>query len=454
MATMSSELDPIVAIATPPGRGGIGIVRLSGRAAAPVMWAVCSVGLKPRLAHFGPFVGDDGTAIDHGIALFFPGPNSYTGEDVLELQAHGGPTVLQMLLERCLAAGEPAGLRLAEPGEFTRRAFLNGKLDLLQAEAVADLIEASTEAAVRSAQAALGGQFSAKVHALVAALIGLRTEIEATLDFPEEEIEFLQNSDALEKLARIQASLADLLDRTQQGALLREGLKIVLAGRPNVGKSSLLNALAEAEVAIVTPIAGTTRDRVVEAIQIEGVALQIVDTAGLRATEDPIERLGIERSWREIAEADIILQLRDASTGDRAEDLEIAASLPDRPPRRIVMNKVDLTDGASRVEGERIYLSARTGAGVELLRREILALAGWHPGGETVFLGRARHLEGLRDARAHVDCAVSHAGDSDSALELLAEELRLAQEDLARITGEFTSDDLLGEIFGHFCIGK
>jgi tRNA modification GTPase len=362
--------------------------------------------------------------------------------------------VLQMLLASCLTSGRAYGLRVAEPGEFTRRAYLNEKLDLAQAEAVADLIEASTETAARSALASMTGSFSSAVNALVQALIRLRLLVEATLDFPEEEVDFLRTSDAAGQLQRIQSDLQSVFESTRQGALLREGLTVVLAGRPNVGKSSLLNALAQAEVAIVTPIAGTTRDRVIEAIQIQGVALHLVDTAGLRLATDPIEQIGIERTWREIERADIILNLRDATDPETPDDAQIVARLPASIPRRVVINKIDLTGDEARLEGDRIYLSAQTGAGLELLRGEILDLAGWSASAETLYLGRARHLEALANARTHLAAAVYHAEQSDRALELFAEELRLAQDQLSRITGAFTSDDLLGEIFGRFCIGK
>ncbi len=429
-------------------------MRVSGSAVVVVMEALCGKRLTPRHATLGPFLGDEGEVIDEGISLYFPGPHSYSGEDVLELQGHGGPVVLQMILRRCLVAGKAQGLRIAEPGEFTRRAFLNDKIDLLQAEAVADLIEASTEAAARSAQASLHGAFSEAVEAIVEALTKLRLLVEATLDFPEEEIEFLKSSDARGQLERIRLDLRSVLERTRQGALLRDGVKVVLAGRPNVGKSSLLNALAQAEVAIVTAIPGTTRDRIAQAIQIEGVALHIIDTAGLRATSDPIEIIGIERSWREIEGADIILNLRDAREPLMAEDIEIASRFPPSVPSRSIFNKIDLTGEPARIDGPSVYVSALTGAGMDLLRQEILRLAGWQALGETAFLGRQRHLEALQAADLHLARAAAHAGESDRALDLYAEELRLAQEELGQITGELTSDELLGEIFGRFCIGK
>jgi len=448
------DTDPIVAIATAPGRGGVGVVRISGKELGVVITGICRRNLEPRHATYLNFLDADGRTIDQGLALYFPAPHSYTGEAVLELQAHGGPVVLQMLVRRCLQLGLGIRLRLAEPGEFTRRAFLNNKLDLAQAEAVSDLIEASTEAAARSAQASLSGAFSAAVRELVDAVINLRMLVEATLDFPEEEIDFLEQADARGQLTRILEKLAVVIDRSAQGAMLREGLNVVLAGRPNVGKSSLLNALAQAEVAIVTPIAGTTRDKVTGTIQIEGIPLHIIDTAGLRDTEDEVERIGIARTWDEIGRADVILNLRDVNQPESEEDRQIAARLPEHVPRRMVLNKLDLGSEVARIDGEHIYVSAKTGAGIDLLRGELLRIAGWHSTGESVFLARERHLRALHVARAHLDTAAAFAAQSDRVLDLFAEELRLAQEQLNGITGAFTADDLLGEIFGRFCIGK
>ena len=508
--------DPIVAIATPGGRGGIGVVRLSfgcwsGQAMVPRFIAkLCrkpdeprdDFTLVPRRASLVGIHAAEGAAIDRGIALLFAAPQSYTGEDVLELQVHGGPMVLQMIVARCLelasslvsedhganlATQRFANMRLAQPGEFTERAFLNDKLDLAQAEAVADLIEASTEAAVLGAQASLSGAFSQAIEALVDQLIELRALVEATLDFPEEEIEFLEQSDARGRLSRVREALQALFERARQGALLREGLTVVLIGRPNVGKSSLLNAMAEAEVAIVTPIAGTTRDRVEETVRLEGIALHIVDTAGIRelgevgdarddvgdhaADAHAVERIGIARTWDAIAKAHVVLHLVDAASisppfdaGASREDQAIAARLPAHAARRTIVNKIDLSGDAPRVEStpasgdapceSRIYLSAKTGAGLELLRRELLAIAGWQPSGETGFLARERHLAALRAAQSHLDAAAAHADEGDLTLDLFAEDLRLAQLELDRITGAFTADDLLGEIFGRFCIGK
>jgi tRNA modification GTPase len=455
---MNSARDPIVAIATAPGRGGIGIVRLSGADLTPVLSGVLArAALQPRHAAFTRFFDAAGSTIDEGIAIFYPAPQSYTGESVLELQGHGGPVVLRILLARCLEAGRPIGLRLAEPGEFTRRAFLNDRLDLAQAEAVADLIDASTEAAARSAARSLIGDFSHAVDALVEALIELRTLVEATLDFPEEEIDFLEASDARGRLAAIRTRLDDVLERSRQGALLREGLHVVLVGSPNVGKSSLLNALAGSEVAIVTAIPGTTRDRIAQSIQIGGIPLAVVDTAGLRPTSDEVERLGIERTLLSVEQADVVLHIVDAARP--AADAEVLQQVHSRTRRGVpvitVVNKIDLTGEGPHVGGEQVALSAKTGAGLDGLRAELLRIAGWSEAtGESVFLARERHLQALQAARDHLVVAHEHAAQSDRQLELFAEELRLAAQRLSEITGEFTADDLLGRIFSRFCIGK
>jgi tRNA modification GTPase len=441
--------DTIAAIATAPGRGGIGVVRVSGSGLGEFALTLTGRTPRPRIATLARFRDADGEAIDEGVLLYFPAPASFTGEDVVELQGHGGPVVMQLLLERCLALGA----RLAEPGEFTRRAFLNGKLDLAQAESVADLIEASTAAAARSAVRSLSGRFSEEVNRIRDGLIDLRMLVEATLDFPEEEIEFLERARALPRLAAIRAELEAVLDRARQGALLRSGINVVLVGEPNVGKSSLLNQLTGEERAIVTEIAGTTRDALRETIQIEGIPLHIIDTAGLRETTDTVERIGIERSWQEIRRADVVLLLRDASRAAEAPTA-IDRQLPAELERINVVNKIDLVAGvpARSIEQGRItiHLSAKRGEGIELLRAELLRVAGWHVHGEDVILARERHLQALRAALGHV-CAA--AGRSD-ALELFAEELRLAQEALGEVTGEFTADDLLGVIFSRFCIGK
>ncbi len=447
---------PIVAITTAAGRGAVGIVRASGRTLQPLIDAVCGRPLKARHASYLPFVDALGQPIDQGIAIHFPGPHSYTGEDVLELQAHGGPVVLQLLLARCLEAGAGIGLRLAEPGEFTERAYLNAKLDLAQAEAVSDLIDASTEAAARSASRSLTGAFSAQIDGLRDRLVNLRMLVEATLDFPEEDIDFLQKADARGQLDAIAAQVAAVLDRARQGALLREGIQVVLAGQPNVGKSSLLNALAGAELAIVTPIPGTTRDKVSQTIQIEGVPLHVIDTAGLREAGDEVERIGIARSWDEITRADAVLFMHDLTRlGELsydAGDAQIAQRLAPLAARVLhVFNKSDLATAAHEPG---LVLSAQTGAGLDALRHKLLELAGWHAQPEGLFIARARHVQALQRTRLHLDAAQAQATSAEPALDLLAEELRLAHNALSEITGAFTPDDLLGEIFSRFCIGK
>ena len=466
-----------MAVATAPGRGAVGIVRVSGRGIAPLAQALTGRLLRPRVVHYGPFLDDHGQAIDQGLALYFPAPHSYTGEDVLELQAHGGPVVLQLLLARCLSAaasaaeGRPClpGLRLAEPGEFTRRAFLNDKLDLAQAEAVADLIDASTEAAARSAARSLAGEFSGEVEGLRSRLVELRMLVEATLDFPEEEIDFLERADLRGRLDRCLAQLDRVLATARQGALLREGMRVVIAGQPNAGKSSLLNALAGAELAIVTPIPGTTRDRVSETLQIEGVPVHVIDTAGLRSDEqasDEVERIGIARSWEAIAQADAVLFLHDLSRLDdaayREADARIAEQLPAGAHLAHVFNKVDLV-APERVAQARaawppqahaVSLCARSGDGLAELRKLLLTMAGWQAAPEGVFIARARHVQALQRAREHLVLAIAQAAHGDAVLDLLAEELRLSHDALAEITGQFSADDLLGEIFSRFCIGK
>ena len=541
---------PICAIATAPGQGAIGVVRVS--APEPdIITALAADILGPerrlvaRKAAYGPFLAADAQPIDYGLALWFPAPHSYTGEHILELQGHGGPVVQQILLRRVLQVGAAFGIRLAEPGEFTERAFLNDKLDLVQAEAVADLIEASTEQAARSATRSLQGVFSRQIDDLAKQLLTLRMLVEATLDFPEEEIDFLQKADAAGRLARIDDTLRRLFDTAQSGARLRQGLNVVLTGAPNVGKSSLLNALAGAEVAIVTPIAGTTRDRVIEQISIEGVPINLIDTAGLRDTDDPVEKIGIQRTWAEIEKADVVVHLRaadelaredgnqtpgetgqgngkkavpaiipDVGTGSSPEqrsgqgqtgsvplditrlEAAIEARVPASARRLTVINKIDLVDGEGRLtsemsggefrpqsladEGgaspstsrmppvtdtsaseagtrsssETLRLSARTGQGIEAFRRKLLDIAGFQPGQEGVFIARERHLQALSEALTHLQNARQHVSLGDQALDLFAEELRLAHQALGRITGAVTADDLLGVIFSRFCIGK
>ena len=541
---------PICAIATAPGQGAIGVVRVS--APEPdIITALAADILGPerclvaRKAAYGPFLAADAQPIDYGLALWFPAPHSYTGEHILELQGHGGPVVQQILLRRVLQVGAAFGIRLAEPGEFTERAFLNDKLDLVQAEAVADLIEASTEQAARSATRSLQGVFSRQIDDLAEQLLTLRMLVEATLDFPEEEIDFLQKADAAGRLARIDETLRRLFDTAQSGARLRQGLNVVLTGAPNVGKSSLLNALAGAEVAIVTPIAGTTRDRVIEQISIEGVPINLIDTAGLRDTDDPVEKIGIQRTWAEIEKADVVVHLRAADelaredgnqtpgatgqhngnkvlpaiipdagmdsssecrpgqgqTGNAPLDISrleaaIEARVPASARRLTVINKIDLVQGAgqlasgmsdgsslpqlsadesssspsafrmppvtgtpaseagTRSSSETLRLSARTGQGIEAFRRKLLDIAGFQPGQEGVFIARERHLQALSEALTHLQNARQHVSLGDQALDLFAEELRLAHQALGRITGAVTADDLLGVIFSRFCIGK
>jgi tRNA modification GTPase len=448
---------------------------VSGKGLGVLVEAVCGRTLRPREATYLPFRDAVGQPIDQGLALFFPAPHSYTGEDVLELQAHGGPVVLQLLLARCLeagaqahpATGQPAlpGLRVAQPGEFTERAFLNDKIDLAQAEAIADLIDASTTAAARSASRSLTGAFSHEIHALRDALIHLRMLVEATLDFPEEEIDFLRKADARGQLSNLKQTLSQVMQRARQGALLREGIKVVIAGQPNAGKSSLLNALAGAELAIVTPIAGTTRDKVQQTIQIEGVPLHIIDTAGLRDSDDEVERIGIARAWDEIAGADAVLFLHDLARRDamdyRAADAVIESTLAEKLPSSVpvidVWNKVDCVPGAAQPASAgraAVHLSARTGEGLDALRRILLEVAGWQSAPEGVYIARARHVQALRTVQQHLEEAAAQLDALGPALDLLAEELRLAQNALSSITGEFSSDDLLGVIFSSFCIGK
>ena len=455
---------PIAAIATAPGRGAVGIVRVSAPSVAAIIQAICGRSLKPREATHLPFLAADGSVIDQGLAIHFPAPHSYTGEDVLELQAHGGPVVLQLLLARCLEAGDGIGLRVAQPGEFTQRAFLNDKIDLAQAEAIADLIDASTEAAARSASRSLAGEFSREIHALRDALIHLRMLVEATLDFPEEEIDFLHKADAQGQLERLHQTLARVMQRTRQGALLREGIKVVIAGQPNAGKSSLLNALAGAELAIVTPVPGTTRDVVSQTIQIEGVPLHVIDTAGLRDSADHVEKIGIERAWGQIEVADAVLLLHDLTRWQAADyaqaDQSIARALTQKLPPAVpvidVWNKLDAVPAAAVPARERggVRLSAKTGSGLDELRRTLLQVAGWQAASEGVYIARERHLQALRRVESHLREASAHLGARAPSLELLAEELRLGQNALNEITGEFSSDDLLGVIFSSFCIGK
>ena len=439
---------PIAAIATAPGRGGVGIVRLSGTGLKswiePLTGKVPSdTFAAPRIATLTPFIDTAGQAIDEGLLIYFAGPNSFTGEDVIELHGHGGPVVMQLLLGRCL----DLGARLAEPGEFTRRAFINGKLDLAQAEAVADLINASTATAARSAVRSLQGDFSRAIDALMQPLIELRALTEATLDFPEEEVDFLKSIQAETRLQNIREALGKVQASAKQGKLLHDGLTVVLIGQPNVGKSSLLNALAGEDLAIVTPVAGTTRDVVRAHLQIEGVPLHVIDTAGLHDTSDEVERLGIERTWKEIEKADVAVLLTDAQHGFTLAEQDIINRLPEGMTRVTVQNKIDL--GAASTATDALQISAKTGLGIELLRAKLLEIAGWQPG-ESLFIARERHLRALSDASDHLSMATAAL----PALEIFAEELRLAHKALQSITGEYTPDDLLGDIFSRFCIGK
>ncbi len=440
---------PIAAIATAPGRGGVGIVRLSG--AGLKDWIKPLTGkassehfAAPRVATLTQFLDAQQQAIDEGLLIYFAGPNSFTGEDVIELHGHGGPVVMQLLLARCL----DLGARLAEPGEFTRRAFMNGKLDLAQAEAVADLINASTATAARSAVRSLQGDFSRAIDALMQPLIELRALTEATLDFPEEEVDFLKSIQAESRLQSICEALAKVQASAKQGKLLHDGLTVVLIGQPNVGKSSLLNALAGEDLAIVTAVAGTTRDVVRAHLQIDGVPLHIIDTAGLHETSDEVERLGIERTWKEIEKADVAVLLTDAQHGLTPAEQAIIDRLPDGMTRITVRNKIDLSDARVAVS-EVVALSAKTGVGIDALRAKLLDIAGWQPG-ESLFIARERHLRALSDASEHLVTAAAAL----PALEIFAEELRLAHNALQSITGEYTPDDLLGDIFSRFCIGK
>ena len=451
---MHTPTDVIAAVATPSGRGGIGAVRVSGQDLSRIVDGIVGRTLAPRVATVATFRGAEGEALDQGIALFFPAPASYTGETVLELHGHGGPAVLALILKRCLELGA----RLAEPGEFTLRAFLNGKLDLAQAEGVADLIDAATTTAARAAARSLTGAFSREIDGLVDALIELRMFTEATLDFPEEDIELLRAADAAGKLTRLRERLTAILARSRQGSLLREGLHVVLIGQPNVGKSSLLNQLVGDDVAIVTPIAGTTRDAIRQSIEIRGIPLHVIDTAGLRDAADSVEEMGIERTWAAIARADLALLVTDAREPEHPGDAAIIARLAAALPRIVVRNKIDLTGDRPRVARRdatsEVWLSAKTGAGVESLRDAMLNAAGAHEDMEGTYLARERHLRALDTAAAHLDAAAAQLATSAPPLELFAEELREAQTALSAITGAFTADDLLGVIFGRFCIGK
>ena len=446
--------DTIAAVSTPPGRGGIGIVRVSGPRAAQMAREVVGRLPEPRVATAARFLAGDGETLDSGIALWFPGPRSCTGEDTLELQGHGGPVVLDRVAGRVLSLGA----RPARPGEFTERAFLNGKLDLAQAEAVADLIDAATHEAARLARRSLDGALSERVNRAVSELVEIRTFLEGSLDFPDEEVPELPEALLAGRLDRVRAEVSAARGSAARGNLLREGFGVVIAGRPNVGKSSLLNRLVGRERAIVTEAPGTTRDTLDEAVQVDGLPLRVVDTAGLRPTDDPVERIGIERTWAAVEEADAVLAVVDDRRGIEEADRAILERIPARLPRVVVHNKIDLTGAAAgeREEGTgffRIGLSAKTGEGVDRLCERIKSLAGYEPRAEGVFMARRRHLAALDEALAALDAA-KRGGDEGAGSELVAEDLRLAQRALGEITGEFTADDLLGRIFASFCIGK
>jgi tRNA modification GTPase len=455
---MQTVTETIAAVATAQGRGGVGIVRVSGPLAQKLATTICQRDLKPRYASYGPFFANDQQVLDEGLALYFPGPNSFTGEDVLELQGHGGPVVLDLLLRRCVQLGA----RLARPGEFSERAFLNDKLDLAQAEAIADLIEASSAQAARNALRSLQGEFSRRVHGLTERLISLRIYVEAAIDFPEEEIDFLADGHVLSLLEGVRGDLAGVLHEAGQGALLRDGMTVVIAGRPNAGKSSLLNALAGREAAIVTEIAGTTRDVLREHIHIDGMPLHVVDTAGLRNTEDQVERIGVERALKAIGEADRVLLVVDATAPEANDPFalwpEFLEQRPDSAKVTLIRNKADLSGEPVLLEvcndgHVTISLSAKSTEGLDLLREHLKACMGYEQTSESSFSARRRHLEALRQASTHLEhghAQLTLAG----AGELLAEDLRMAQQALGEITGAFSSDDLLGRIFSSFCIGK
>ncbi len=454
---MQIDTDTIAAVATPPGRGGVGMIRISGKLATALAQQILGLIPQPRYAHYGPFYDRQGLEIDRGIALFFPNPHSFTGEDVLELQGHGGPVILDLLLREILAQGA----RSARPGEFSERAFLNDKLDLAQAEAIADLIDSSSEQAARSALRSLQGEFSNRIHELVEALIQLRIYVEAAIDFPEEEIDFLADGKVSSDLSNIQQDLQTVLSQANQGALLREGMNVVIAGRPNAGKSSLLNALAGKQSAIVTDIAGTTRDVLREHIHIDGMPLHIIDTAGLRDSDDVVEQIGIDRAWQEIRNADRVLLLVDAvSTAETAPDKiwpDFMAHLPSLDKVTVIRNKIDLSDESIGVDSQQdchlIRLSAKQDQGIDLLRQHLKQCMGYDSTCEGGFMARRRHLEALHQAEQALQIGATQL-NSNGAGELLAEDLKQAQNSLSEITGEFSSDDLLGRIFGSFCIGK
>lgn len=446
---------PIIAIATAPGKAGVGVVRISGKNLAPIIQALFQKALQPRQASLCILRDSAGQTIDQLIAIYFSAPASFTGEDVLELQCHGGPQLLELVMRRCLELGKNEGLVIAEPGEFSLRAYLNNKIDLAQAEAIADLIDAQSEAAVLGASRSLQGAFSDDINGLIEEITQLRILVESTLDFPEEEIEFLENAQARERLKAVKNKLQALRAGAKQGKILRDGIQLVLAGTPNVGKSSLLNRLAGEEVAIVTPIAGTTRDRVKESIHIDGVPIHIIDTAGLRETKDEVEAKGIERSWEAIRTADLVIFLTDPSSASDGLRGQILEELPSKCPVLDVLNKADLLTGSNQSSPTgAILISAKTGDGIGALRQKILEIVGWGGTQEGAVLARRRHLDCLERAAEHIEKSEQFAANGNNSLELFAEELFLAQNHLGQITGKLLPDDLLGKIFSQFCIGK
>jgi tRNA modification GTPase len=446
---MIHEREPIIALATANGRASVGIIRLSGSGVLQISKALCLRELAPRHATLVQFNDASGELIDEGLAIAFPEPNSYTGEDVLELQCHGSTPALNLLLDHCLQLGKGIGLRLARPGEFTERAFLNGKMDLAQAEAVADLIDASSALAAKGAAKSLKGDFSKKIDIFLNALIEIRALTEATLDFPEEEIDFIEQHDVFNRLEKILENIQEVKKAAQQGSIIRDGLTVVLVGQPNVGKSSLMNALA-----------GTTRDRLKETILLDGVPLHIIDTAGLRETQDSVEQIGIERTWQAIEQADLVLHLMDLTQGSQisTEDQDlinrIKLKTSKNVPIKIIWNKLDRSSVQNTDHKDQLFVSAKTGQGLDLLKSELLKVAGWQPESEGGILARKRHVEALLNAEQLIKNALVLLKSQTSSIELAAEEMRLAQDELSTITGQFLPDDLLGKIFSTFCIGK
>jgi len=456
---MQAIRDPIIAQATAVGKAGIGVVRISGDGLSPLLSLLSNKTISPRETNLIHLRDENHQSIDQGLLIFFPAPHSFTGEDVIEFHGHGGVLVMNLVVQRMLELGKSLRLRLAKPGEFSERAFLNNKIDLAQAEAIADLIDANSIAAIKSANRSLSGEFSKKIDLLVEQLTHLRMLVEATLDFPEEEIEFLENANAAQQWQNIYDSLQQVLHASKQGALLKNGARVVLAGEPNVGKSSLLNQLAQQEIAIVTPIAGTTRDRIKEEIYLDGIPLHIIDTAGLRESFDEVEKLGIERSWSAIGDADIILFLRDASKIDQAEsDLllqEIKTSMEfDHLQSTHLIEVWNKKDQVHLNDENKLYISAKTGDGIENLKEQLMLALGWEKHSDNVILARERHLDSLKTALEHLELAKKYLSLGNASLELFAEELRLAQEELGEITGKLLPDELLGKIFSSFCIGK